>query len=91
MLSQRGAALKKLADAAGPLYKSLDEARSTASSCWRGSAVADTNARARGWMHRGPGGFGRGPRVPTAARGRNSRRDEKRYRGRGVPDTQPPS
>jgi zinc resistance-associated protein len=27
MLSQRGAALKKLADAAGPLYKSLDDAQ----------------------------------------------------------------
>ena len=69
VLSQRGAALKKLADAAGPLYKSLDEAQKH-----RFTVLARLGGRHfggergmhghRGWMHRGPGGFGRGPMGP---------------------------
>ena len=66
---QRGAALKKLADAAGPLYKSLDEAQQH-----RFVVLARLGARhfsgergrhdRRGWMHRGPAGPERGPMRP---------------------------
>jgi hypothetical protein len=65
VLSQRGSALKKLADAAGPLYKSLDEAQKQ-----RFVVLARLGGHGhrmhgqRGWMHRGPGGFGRGPMGP---------------------------
>jgi zinc resistance-associated protein len=69
VLSQRGAALKKVADAAGPLYKSLDEAQKH-----RFIVLARLEGRhfggergmhgQRGWMHHGPGGFGRGPMGP---------------------------
>jgi zinc resistance-associated protein len=67
-MTQRGAALKKLAEAAGPLYKSLDEGQKQ-----RFAMLARLNDResmnARGphghrgmggWMHRGPGGPERG-------------------------------
>jgi zinc resistance-associated protein len=66
-LTQRGAALKKLADAAGPLYKSLDEAQKH-----RFIVLARLGAYGfggergmhgqRGWMHRGPMGPEGGPR-----------------------------
>jgi len=66
VLSQRGAALKKVADAAGPLYKSLDEAQKH-----RFTVLARLGGRdghgmhgQRGWMHRGQGGIGRGPMGP---------------------------
>ncbi len=68
VLSQRGAALKKVADAAGPLYKSLDEAQKH-----RFMVLARFDRRhfrgrgmhgEHGWMHRGPGGFGHGPMGP---------------------------
>ena len=68
-MTQRGAALKKLADAAGPLYKSLDEAQKH-----RFMVLARLDRRhfgergmhgQRGWMHRGPGGLGRGPMGPN--------------------------
>jgi zinc resistance-associated protein len=69
VLSERGAALKKLADAAGPLYKSLDEAQQH-----RFVVLARLGARRfageggwhhrRGWMHRGPGGPERAPMRP---------------------------
>ena len=69
VMTQRGAALKKLADAAGPLYKSLDEAQKH-----RFIVLARLGARhfggarggqgQRGWMHRGPGGSGPGPMGP---------------------------
>ncbi len=69
MMTQRGAALKKLADAAGPLYKSLDEAQKH-----RFIVLARVGARhfggargvqgQRGWMHHGPGGFGPGSMGP---------------------------
>ena len=69
VMTQRGAALKKLADAAGPLYKSLDEAQQH-----RFIMLARLGARHfggqrarhdwRGWMHRGPGGPERGPMRP---------------------------
>jgi hypothetical protein len=65
VLSQRGSALKKLADAAGPLYKSLDEAQKQRFVVLArlGSAGHHMHGQ-RGWMHRGPGGFGRGPMGP---------------------------
>ena len=68
-MTQRGAALKKLAEAAGPLYKSLDEGQKH-----RFVMLARLNDRQSmsergphghrgmgGWMHRGPGGPERGP------------------------------
>ena len=66
VLSQRGAALKKLADAAGPLYKSLDEAQKhrfivLARLGGRHFGGERGMHRQRGWMHRGPGGFEQGP------------------------------
>ena len=70
-MTQRGAALKKLADAAGPLYKSLDEGQKH-----RFAMLARLNDRESmrergphghrgmgGWMHRGPGGPERGPQA----------------------------
>ena len=68
VLTQRGAALKKLADAAGPLYKSLDEAQKHRFIVLARLDRQHFGARGmhgqRGWMHRGPGGFGRGPMGP---------------------------
>jgi len=68
VLAQRGAALKKVADAAGPLYKSLDEAqkhRFMVLARLDRSHVGERGMHGqRGWMHRGPGGFGRGPMGP---------------------------
>lgn len=65
-ISQRGAALKKLADAAAPLYKSLDEAQKH-----RFIVLARLGARhfgggrgmhgQRGWMHHGSGMPEHGP------------------------------
>jgi zinc resistance-associated protein len=69
VMTQRGAALKKLADAAGPLYKSLDEGQKH-----RFVMLAQLGGRHfggergqrghHGWRHRGPGGDGRGPMGP---------------------------
>ena len=70
-LSQRGAALKKLADAAGPLYKSLDEAQKHRFTVlarfdrkrfghWRGR---DHHRGSSEWHHRGPRGDDRGPQT----------------------------
>jgi hypothetical protein len=69
VLTQRGAALKKLADAAGPLYRSLDEGQQH-----RFVMLARLGGRQfggergphgyHGWMHRGPGGSERGPMGP---------------------------
>ncbi len=65
VLSQRGSALKKLADAAGPLYKSLDEAQKQRFVVLARLGRAGHHMHGqRGWMHRGPGGFGRGPMGP---------------------------
>ena len=71
-MMQNGASLKKLADAAAPLYKSLDEAQKN-----RFVMLAhleghhfDGEGRRRGhhgmggWMHRGPSGPERGPMGP---------------------------
>lgn len=69
-MTQRGAALKKLADAAGPLYKSLDEGqkhRFVMLAQLRGREFGDERGGPHGhrgmggWMHRGPGGPERGP------------------------------
>ena len=72
VLSQRGAALKKVADAAGPLYKSLDEAQKhrfivLAHLGGRHFGGERGMHRHRGWAHRGPGGFGRGPMGPEGS------------------------
>ena len=72
-MTQRGAALKKLADAAGPLYKSLDEAQKhrfivlarlggARTRVCTGSAAGCIAARAASGAARW---------VPTAARGRS--------------------
>jgi zinc resistance-associated protein len=72
-LTQRGAALKKFADAAGPLDKSLDEGQKH-----RFTVLARLGARhlrgergehhfGRYWMHRGSGGE-RGPMGPASDR-----------------------
>src|SRR5450830_670145 len=68
-MTQRGAALKKLADAAGPLYKSLDEGQQH-----RFDALARLGGHEfggergqhgmRGWMHRGYNGSDRGTMGP---------------------------
>ena len=70
VMTQRGAALKKLADASGPLYKSLDDAQKH-----RFIVLARLGAQRfggehgmhgqRGWMHRGQGNFERGPMGPA--------------------------
>jgi hypothetical protein len=68
VISQHGAALKKLADAAGPLYKSLDDAQKH-----RFIVLARLGGRERsmhgmhgqrGWMHRGHGMDEHGPMGP---------------------------
>lgn len=64
MMTQTGAALKKLADAAGPLYKSLDEGQKhrlmmLARLEGRQFGGNDGSRGERGWrMHRGPGAGG---------------------------------
>jgi zinc resistance-associated protein len=54
-MQQRGAALKKVADAAGPLYKSLDDAQKQ-----RFVVLARLNGRQFGGWERGRHGHGRG-------------------------------
>jgi hypothetical protein len=70
VLTQRGAALKKLADAAGPLYKSLDDAQKHRFIVLARLDRSHFGERGmhgqRGWMHRAPGGFGRGPMGPDS-------------------------
>jgi zinc resistance-associated protein len=72
-MTQRGAALKKLADAAAPLYKSLDEGqknRFVLLAHLEGHNFDGEGGRhghrgmMGGWMHRGPGGPDRGPIGP---------------------------
>ena len=73
VMTQRGAALKKLADAVGPLYKSLDEGQQH-----RFAMLARLGGRHfggergphghHGWMHRGQGGSERGPMGPGGGR-----------------------
>jgi len=69
VMGQRAAALKKLADAAGPLYKSLDDSQKH-----RFVMLARLDARQAGgmrghhgfggWQRRGPHGFDRGDAQP---------------------------
>lgn len=69
-LGQRAAVLKKVADAAGPLYKSLDDAQKH-----RFIVLARLTSRHGGehgmhqhrGMHRGGEGFGHGPMGPDGA------------------------
>jgi hypothetical protein len=67
-LAQRGAALKKVADAAGPLYKSLDEGQKHRFMVLARLEHRHLGGRGmhghRGWMHRGPGSYGHGPIRP---------------------------
>jgi hypothetical protein len=70
-MTQRGAALKKLADAAGPLYKSLDEGQKhrfamlarLGGQSFDGERGRHGHRGMGGWMHRGPGGTERGPQA----------------------------
>jgi len=73
-MTERGTTLKKLADAAGPLYKSLDDgqkhrfmvlARLSGQQAggWHGRRGHDGRGYGAG-HHRGPRGDGRGPIVP---------------------------
>jgi len=68
IMSQRGAALKKLADAVVPLYKSLDDAQQhrfiVLARLGAGRFAGHGMRGRRGEMHRGPGGFERGPMRP---------------------------
>lgn len=67
-LNRRGAALKKVADAAGPLYKSLDEAQKhrfmVLARLDRPHFGGHGMHGHRGWMHHGQGGFEHGPMGP---------------------------
>ena len=68
-MTQRGAALKKLADASAPLYKSLDEGqkhRFVMLAHLEGRHADGEGGRRGmgGWMHRGPAGLERGPMGP---------------------------
>jgi hypothetical protein len=63
-MTQRGAALKKFADAAGPLYKSLDDGqkRRFAMLARLGAGQGDRHGHRKfGWHHRGPRGPEGGP------------------------------
>ena len=69
VMTQRATALKKLADAAVPLYKSLDEAqkhRFVMLARLGGHQFGGEGGHhgMRGWMHRGPGGPERNPMGP---------------------------
>jgi hypothetical protein len=75
VMTQSGAALKKLADAAGPLYKSLDEGQKhrfvmlarLGGPQFGAERGPHGHGGMGGWMHRGPGGPGgpgRGPMGP---------------------------
>lgn len=59
LLTQRGTALKKLADAIGPLYKSLDDAQKhhfvVLARLERHRLTAWRGTQRGGWMHRGMG------------------------------------
>ena len=65
---QSGTALKKLAEAAAPLYKSLDEGQKhrliTLARLGGHEFGGQGGPRGHGWMHRGPGGPDGGPMGP---------------------------
>jgi len=76
-MTQQGAALKKLADAAAPLYKSLDDGQKhrfmalarlggQRMAGWRGHRGHDGGAGFR--HHRGPRGDGNGPMGPEGGK-----------------------
>lgn len=77
VMTQRGTALKKLADAAGPLYKSLDEGQKQRFAMlarlggrqFGGEGGRHGHRGMGGWMHRGPGGPDGGPRPPMGPEG----------------------
>jgi len=67
VMGKRAAALKKFADAAGPLYKSLDESQKHRFAVLARVGGRHFGERARqwhGWMHRGQGGPAHGPMQP---------------------------
>jgi zinc resistance-associated protein len=68
-MTQTGAALKKLADASGPLYKSLDDGQKhrlmVLAKLGGHEMGGKRGGRGEGgWMHRGPRGGERGPMGP---------------------------
>jgi zinc resistance-associated protein len=73
IMTQRGAALKKLADAAAPLYKSLDDAQKNRFVLLArldehhgdGERGPHGHRGMGGWMHRGQGGPDGGPMGPN--------------------------
>jgi zinc resistance-associated protein len=77
VMTERGAALKKLADAAGPLYSSLDDAQKhrfvvLARLGGRSGHMRDQMHGHRGmgeWQHRGPNGMGGNPGANPGAMG----------------------
>jgi zinc resistance-associated protein len=64
VMTKRGAALKKLADAAGPLYKSLDEGQKHRFIMLAKLGGHGGERGEHGWMHRGHGDNERGPMGP---------------------------
>jgi hypothetical protein len=60
-MTQRGAALKKFADAAGPLYKSLDDGQKRRFAMLARLGARWHGHRKFGWHHRGPRGPEGGP------------------------------
>jgi zinc resistance-associated protein len=67
VMTERGAALKKIADASGPLYKSLDDGqkhRFVMLARLGGERGGRGHDHHRGWQHRGPGGPGDGGPKP---------------------------
>ncbi len=69
VMIQRGTALKKLADAASPLYKSLDDGqkhRFAVLARLGGERGMRGHGGMHGWMHRGPQG---GPQPPAGPEG----------------------
>jgi hypothetical protein len=74
MMTQTGAALKKLADAAGPLYKSLDDGQKHRLMILARLGRHEMGGHHMrggegGWMHRGSRGGERGPMSPEGSPG----------------------
>jgi zinc resistance-associated protein len=64
VMTKRGAVLKKLADAAGPLYKSLDDGQKQRFVMLAKLGGHGGERGEHGWMHRGHGDNERGPMGP---------------------------
>lgn len=66
VMQQRGAALKKLADAAGPLYKSLDDSQKRRFVTLARLGARDGAMMHHGWRHHRGGPAERGPMMGPA-------------------------